>query len=156
MSSGDFVGWGTYKGAGTNDPTAISNCPTYTGSLWYLYVDGRTFSRYFCRRNYGSLPNSFIDQHWQIRYTTCSGSIRWAFYWNGNLKTCQAVNGDRGTPGLGAESIGYDPQHITSRQHALQYHVSNWADWTSDADTCTNPGYSIVKDSNTNYRFQEG
>jgi hypothetical protein len=155
MSSGDFVGWGTTKGVGTNDPTAISNCPTYTGTLWYLYVDGYSFGRYFCRQTYGSLPSSFSNQHWLIRYSSCSGSTRWAFWWNSTLKTCQAVSGDRGAPGLGGESIGYDPQHIDSRQHALQYHVSNWASWTSDNTTCTNPDYRVVKHSNTDYTFEE-
>ena len=52
-------------------------------------------------------------------------------------------------------SIGFNPQHIDSRQHALQYRVSNWASWTGDNQNCNNSGYRVVKHSNTDYTFEE-
>lgn len=150
MASGDFVGWGTAKGVG------VDNCPTYTGTLWYIYVDGYAFGIYFCRQgNYGSLPPTADNQHFEILYTTCSGSTRWAFYWNSTLKTCQAVDGSHGTAYVGGESIGHDPQKIDVRDNGLVYHVSNWADWTAST-TCTNTSfYHRVTSSATDISFLE-
>ncbi len=152
MASGDFIGWGTHIGVGTSG--GITNCATYTGSLWILYVDGRTFGKYFCRASYGSEPATANDQHIEIRYISCSGSVRWAFYWNGNLKTCQAVDGTHGFAVVGGESLGHNPQKIDVRYQQLVYHVSNWANWTTST-LCENPGYDAVVHSVTDISLLE-
>lgn len=148
--SGDFVGWGTTKGVGTNDPDAISNCPANLGARWALYVDGFKNTVYFCRQSYGSEPDVASGQVVEIRHTTCNGSTQWAFSWNSSLKTCQTVNGTRGTPNVGGESIGADPQHIDTRYRALKYRVlgGNWTNWTTSS-FCVNSGYVVTVNSVT-------
>jgi hypothetical protein len=145
-STGDGVGWGTMKGRGTNDPDAISNCVANLSDRWMLYVDGRTFGRYFCRQGYGTEPNSIASQDIEIRHTSCNGSTRWAFFWNGTLKTCQAINSSAGTPHAGGESVGANPQHINIRYRQLRYRVlgGSWTPWTSGQGACVSAGYGFT------------
>jgi hypothetical protein len=145
-STGDFVGWGTKKGKGTNVSGAISNCPTNLGDRWLLYVDGRTFTRYFCRVGYGDEPNVAPGQRIEIIHTSCLGSTRWAFKWNGTLKTCQAINGVAGKPIVGGESLGYDPQHIDIHYTLLKYRVlgGTWTAWVAPNGSCVSVGYHLL------------
>jgi hypothetical protein len=149
----DFVGWGTYKGAGTTG--GITNCPTYTGTRWQVYVDGRTFGLYFCRAEYGSEPDVAANQLFETRHTTCptNGFTNWVFFWNSGFKTCQAVNGTRGTPVVGSESIGFDPQEIDIHYELLQYRVlgSTWIYWTTvpAQDRCVSAGYTLTTSNGT-------
>jgi hypothetical protein len=146
MATGDFVGWGTMKGAGTNDPGAITNCSANLSDRWALYVDGYTFTRYFCRQGYGSEPNGITGQDIEIRHTSCNGSTRWAFFWNGALKTCQAVNGTGGRPSAGGESVGAALQKIDTRYRSLRYRVlgGTWTPWHVGQTTCASAGYGIT------------
>ena len=146
-ASGDFVGWGTAKGDGTHDPDAISNCPTYVGTRWQLYADGLTFDQYFCRQGaYGSEPNTASNQDIEIIHTSCNGATRWAFFWNGAQKTCQAINGVSGEPNIGGESIGADPQHLDIHYKVLKYRIlgGTWAAWHSGQITCVSSGYLLT------------
>lgn len=153
MASGDFVGWGTMKGAGTNVEGAISNCPGYTGTRWQLYVDGFDNDRYFCRRDYGSEPDVASNQHFEIRHTMCNGQTRWAFFWNTVLKTCQAVDGVQGYPSVGGESVGANPQKIDVHYRELQYRVlgGTWTDWDSNRFICEDATWYDVTGSGTDY-----
>jgi len=45
-ASGDFVGWGTYQGYGTDDP--VENCPDDYNAHWKIYVDGVSHGVQFC------------------------------------------------------------------------------------------------------------
>ena len=145
-ANGDGVGWGTMKGHGTNVPGAISQCHTNATDRWELYVDGYTFGQYFCRQGYGSEPNSITSQDIEIRHTSCNGSTRWAFFWNGTLKTCQAISGSAGTPYVGGESAGVDLQKIDIRYRQLRYRVlgGNWTPWGLGQGSCISTGYGIT------------
>jgi hypothetical protein len=145
-SSTDFVGWGTAKGVGVPG----TDCATSTTSRWQVYVDGAAFGTYFCRQTYGSEPDVASNQAVEIIHTTCSGSTRWAFFWNGAQKTCQLFDGVSGLPSVGGESIAHDPQHIDVHYKALTYRVlgGTWTPWSA-ASFCTNaPYYYIVYGGN--------
>jgi len=158
MASGDFVGWGTAMGVGTNDPNALSDCPDNPGPRWAIYVDGIAFGYYFCRQSYGSTDPAATSQDAEIIHGTCNGATQWTFKWNGTVKTCETVSGAGGTPSVGAESIGYDPQNVDIRDHRLTYRIlgGTWTDWYSGGEqTCTGSYYSVTKNSATDFRFHD-
>lgn len=157
----DFIGWGTAKGIGTSDSGAISNCPDdYNG--WNVYVDGVSFTRYFCRQQYGSVGSTALDQEFKFSYggTSCGDPNfdKWRFYLNGDLKSCQRINTDEGDIiAVGGEAIGSGSQLIDIHFGALEWKSSatgNWYNWGSGS-RCEDTGYRIRKHSDYNVHAEK-
>lgn len=137
----DFVGWGTMKGKGL-DPQF--SCDTYTGTRWILYADGYSYGQYFCTNLiYGSTDDVASNQVVEIRHTSCGGLTRWALFWNNVEKNCVFLNGVRGFPSAGGESVG-SPQEVDTFYGDLQYRVlgGSWTNWNT-MDDCVDPGFDI-------------
>jgi hypothetical protein len=144
-SSSDFIGWGTMRGEGTHVPGASSNCPDNYGTGWHAYVDGEAFQVYFCRAGYGDLSSNAQSQAFKFLRVTCSGSTKWGFYLNANLKTCQTIDGSSGTLSDGSEDA-FTPtvQNLGIRYHNLQVKfASGWAYWNDNNVDLWDPGYAI-------------
>ena len=89
---GQFVGWGTARGLGTNDPNAVSNCPDDYTAHWKVYIDGvNAIGKYFCRQQYGEVSGTATDQLFTLRYGDCDGTNKWRAFLNGSRLTCQDI-----------------------------------------------------------------
>lgn len=154
---GDFVGWGTYRGEGTDIYGGLSQCPTYTGAGWRVYADGIQFGRPWCRANYGTLSQSASNQQFKAVYATCSdGTTRWVLYLNGEEMTCARISSSTAIVAVGGESAYVLPpyQVIDVDYENLQVRFnSGWAYWGPSIEPCTpgDPRYHYLKVSNTEY-----
>jgi hypothetical protein len=147
---GEFLGFGTHKGQGTVGGT--TNCPTYTGSGWNVYVDGEVYGLYFCLV-LGNVPGNAQSQSFIIRrhagactpYLTDPG---WDVLWQGVTLACVSLSfGWTDRVSAGAENmVPYPGQAIGVTYVQLQYRPTGggpflyWPWHYSNAD----PGYSIA------------
>ncbi len=122
--SGDFVGWGTFKGV------APEGCTDDFTTSWRIYIDGFAFGHYFCRSTYGTVPDGAQSQFFRIEYTTCPGDNqpKWVFYWNSVWKTCKTIDSGHGAVNAGSESTSPNSQNLRVDYSALRYKdgLGNW------------------------------
>lgn len=155
-SVGDFVAMGTFHGVGTNGGGS-QDCATVISSRWAVYVDGRAFTTYFCRAQYGSTDADAADQHVEVIHTSCDGT-QWVFKWNSNVKTCQTVSGAGGLPAVGGESPGDTSGDIDVRDQELRYRIlgGTWTAWqASDEASCADAAYGITTFAADDKRYHD-
>lgn len=142
-TTGDFAGWGTYKGEQVDD------CPAdFSG--WNVYLDGEQFGNYFCK-SYSSWPEyTGSDNGIPFKFSFGSGctfSNVYRFYTEGNLIVCADFDGGAsgGSVSAGGETVPYGSDlHIDIHYYGLDRMTSggDWIDITGGG-TCVDPGYRV-------------
>jgi hypothetical protein len=85
VADGDFVGIGTYKGIGA---TGANSCANDYDALWSIYRDQELNGVYSCYTIATDVYAAGANPSFQIQLTACSGSTRWALYFDGILRAC--------------------------------------------------------------------
>ena len=146
--TGDFIGWGTYRGVGTHIEGAISNCPDDTSAHWHIYIDGFRSLQYFCRE-YGDVNGTATNQVFTLRFGDCDGQQKWRAFLNGVRLTCQLIDDDSGVLEVVGGEVAYTltRQVIDLRYHDLDYYDAphdTWWSWSSyNTSTCADRDYEV-------------
>ncbi|MGZ3588964.1 MAG: hypothetical protein ACXVAE_07850 [Candidatus Limnocylindrales bacterium] len=144
----DFLGFGTYKGAGTQG--GFVNCPAYYGSGWDVYVDGVVYGAYSCIEIETIAGNaqsqSFIAQRHSGSCTNETGP-GWDLLWQGAIVDCESLSFSyTDFVSAGAENVGnYPSQPLAISYVQMQYRPagSHYFYWPSYVKA-TDPPYTIT------------
>lgn len=150
FADGDFFAVGTYKGPGTLDSGASSNCPE-NRTDWTSYVDGRIGGVYFCYERQVSAYQVGSTPELELVRADCPDGIGWRAKINGVSRACldELKSSAYGAiAGLEASKAGAINQgyNIDVKHSEFQYRNSSTLAWSNvDADADPGDHYNVVR-----------